>query len=165
MQKLPAMRLTWKMPLFVLGVCSFMAMGLGGVAFMTLRALAIDQSHSDLRVAADMRAETMEAWLRDVADDVLSLAHNPSTAGAMADLQSAWTAIDGPRDAYLQGAYIGRNPNPAGERENLLRADEPNAFNLVHARIHPFLREVRQRSGYYDIFLINLDGDVVYTVA
>lgn len=64
----------------------------------------------------------------------------------------------------LQYQYIAANPNPLGEKGNLNRAPGLQAYHDAHARLHPYMREVVQRYGYYDIFLMDADtGNVVYT--
>lgn len=64
----------------------------------------------------------------------------------------------------LQTAYIARNPLPTGEKDRLAQAPDGTRYDEAHALYHPYFSEFRQRFGFYDLFLINPQGDVIYTV-
>jgi len=64
----------------------------------------------------------------------------------------------------LQAMYIGGNPNPVGQKDRLDEAAAPCAYNRLHAHYHPLLRAFRESFGYYDIFLFDLEGNLVYSV-
>ena len=65
---------------------------------------------------------------------------------------------------YLQHQYISANPNPLGEKDHLNREDGDNSYADSHEHFHPILRGLIERFGYYDMFLIDVDGNIVYTV-
>lgn len=65
----------------------------------------------------------------------------------------------------LQSAYISNNENPLGSKHKLDAASEATSYNRTHALHHPNLREVLEKFGYYDIFLIDADtGAIIYSV-
>jgi methyl-accepting chemotaxis protein len=65
----------------------------------------------------------------------------------------------------LQYRYILTNPNPLGEKDKLDKSPDVSTYSRLHTLYHPAFRELQQRFGYYDIFLIDADsGEVVYTV-
>ncbi|MEL6552151.1 MAG: adenylate/guanylate cyclase domain-containing protein [Cyanobacteria bacterium J06621_11] len=65
---------------------------------------------------------------------------------------------------YLQYEYVADNPNPIGEKQELNDADDGSNYSQLHARYHPIFREVVKEFGYYDLFLIDNDGNIVYSV-
>ena len=69
-------------------------------------------------------------------------------------------------NAYaFQQRYIIDNPNPLGSKDKLDFSNDGSSYSRAHAHYHPGIRELQQRFGYYDIFLIDADtGEVVYTV-
>ncbi len=69
-----------------------------------------------------------------------------------------------PASQYLQFQYIAANPNPVGKKQLLNRAPDDSAYSRVHATYHPIFRNTIERFGYYDMFLIDPEGTVVYTV-
>ena len=66
--------------------------------------------------------------------------------------------------ALLQRAYIEHNPHVAGEREKLDTASTGTAYDATHAKYHPWFRMFLRERDYYDIFLLDLKGNLVYTV-
>ena len=65
---------------------------------------------------------------------------------------------------YLQYWYIANNPNPTGEKDSLLKADDGSAYSTMHARFHPMFSKFVHDFGYDNLFLIDNRGDVVYTL-
>ncbi len=65
---------------------------------------------------------------------------------------------------YLQYHYIAANPNPLGKKQLLDAAADGSTYSRLHARYHPIFRNIIQKFGYYDMFLIDPQGTVVYTV-
>ncbi len=65
---------------------------------------------------------------------------------------------------YLQYQYIANNPNSVGKKHLLGMARDGSAYSQIHGRYHPIFRKIIEKFGYYDMFLINPQGTVVYTV-
>jgi class 3 adenylate cyclase len=65
---------------------------------------------------------------------------------------------------YLQYYYIAENPNPLGEKKKLDRAKDNSKYSQDHDRFHPFFLGFIEKFGYYDLFLIDPQGNIVYTV-
>ncbi len=65
---------------------------------------------------------------------------------------------------YLQYNYIAANPNPVGKKQQLIAAADESVYTQVHQRYHPIFRNIVSKFGYYDMFLINPQGQIVYTV-
>lgn len=75
----------------------------------------------------------------------------------------AYLATD-PATRYLQYNYIATNPNPVGKKQGLVAAKDGSSYSQVHGRYHPIFRNIVANFGYYDMFLINPQGQIVYTV-
>lgn len=65
---------------------------------------------------------------------------------------------------YLQYYYIAGNSHPVGQKDLLNRAQDGSTYSRIHARYHPIFRDMIKKFGYYDMFLINPQGTIVYTV-
>lgn len=68
------------------------------------------------------------------------------------------------KSLLLQNAYISGNQYPVGEKQLLDFSGNAGRYDTAHKKIHPFLREYLERFSYYDIFLINPAGEVIYSV-
>ena len=94
----------------------------------------------------------------------------PARLGGLDKIAGSHTPVEGlmPTDPVarrLQADYIARNPNPVGEKSNLLTAPGGSQYDTVHARYHPILKREAATVGFYDINLLDAaTGDVVYTV-
>ncbi len=65
----------------------------------------------------------------------------------------------------LQYHYISANPEPLGQKDNLVSAADKSDYSRSHKKFHPHIRDYLKTLGYYDIFLVNpKSGDVVYSV-
>jgi len=67
--------------------------------------------------------------------------------------------------AYLQDLYIRGNDNPFGQKARLDAADDDSAYTKAHALYHPILRNLQEKYGLYDLFLIDAtSGRLIYSV-
>ena len=64
----------------------------------------------------------------------------------------------------LQHAYIYDNRYPPGSKDAMDRADGPERYHAVHEAFHPTIRSFQSRFGYYDVFLVDSPGRIVYSV-
>ncbi|MEC8080517.1 MAG: methyl-accepting chemotaxis protein [Pseudomonadota bacterium] len=69
-----------------------------------------------------------------------------------------------PQAQYLQYQYISNSSHPVGGKDNLLSDSGNTAYSSEHKRIHPYMRTIQQRFGFYDLFMVDMKGSVVYTV-
>lgn len=80
------------------------------------------------------------------------------------DMRAYIDALD-PRGLMLQDRYLRRNKNPVGAKQLLDAADDGSTYSSFHAEVHPIFREMLERYGVYDIFLIDAtSGTILYTV-
>ena len=91
----------------------------------------------------------------------------------MQAFSTAWNRIEGSQLSLLQKAYIEDNPHKTGSKhllvENLCVSSSTcpgNSleYHMVHAEYHQPCLDVLNKQKLYDIFLLDLDGNVVYSV-
>jgi len=73
-----------------------------------------------------------------------------------------------PRDAaelYLKYWYVVANPQPEGKKNLLRDPGDGSAYSAAHRRYHRLLESFGKELGFYDIFLIDNGGRVIYTVS
>lgn len=63
-----------------------------------------------------------------------------------------------------QSLYLVGNPFEGTDREWLDDAGDGSRYSEIHREIHPILRSYRQEFGYYDLFLADLEGNLLYSV-
>jgi methyl-accepting chemotaxis protein len=84
-------------------------------------------------------------------------------------LQSQFTAEQfmptAPGSKALQALYIAENPNSSGSKQNLDAAADGSAYSNVHAKYHPMLRNIMQKNGWRDLYIVDTLADsVIYSV-
>jgi methyl-accepting chemotaxis protein len=66
---------------------------------------------------------------------------------------------------WLQDLYLRGNEHPLGAKARLDAALDDSAYTKTHAVYHPILRNLQEKYGLYDVFLIDAEsGRIVYSV-
>ncbi|CAN0604882.1 unnamed protein product, partial [Ectocarpus sp. 12 AP-2014] len=86
------------------------------------------------------------------------------TTQAIIALTDGYTALEN-NEEVLQRVYITENTSPGDAREELVKADTGSSYGFIHAIYHPHFTSLRAEMKYYDIVLIDPDGNIVYSVA
>ena len=164
MNLLDRIRLSIKIPGIAVASALLMAGSLGIGAYVTARAALLHTSRIKLDHIATERAHHLEGYLKSIGEDVSLLAGSESVRHALRAFDSAFRALGPDGGKKLQDAYIDRNPHPTGQKEKLDAATGNGAYDEAHARLHPWLRRLQAKRGYYDVFLIDAGGHIVYSV-
>jgi signal transduction histidine kinase len=108
-----------------------------------------------------LRTPAADGALREFYEKVF--APSVSREISAAELLHRWLPRE-PRQQALQHALIAANPHPVGAKDLFLRPALRGGYAEAHARFHPTLHRYQSAFGFYDIFLIDAGGRVVYTV-
>lgn len=159
------MRLSIAIRFALIGLAGSIVLGLalGGVSIWRSTTAAEDAAQAKLTAIADGRLDAVTTYLRSIEEDLILVASNPMTVEALNEFDAGWDALPNP-ESRLQSLYVDDNPHPIGERERLDDASDGSAYSAVHAARHPWFRALQQSRGYYDVFLFNTSGDLVYSV-
>ncbi len=83
--------------------------------------------------------------------------------GASSGISGALGQLDGV-SVMGQLQWVQRNPHPLGKKHELVDCKDSTTYSQLHAALHEQLVAVQQAFGYYDLFLIDPSGRVVYSV-
>ncbi len=157
------MKIAAKLPLAMVVIAAITTTSAIAISYMTasndLRAAASDK----LTAVTEARKLAMNEFLQSIRQDLRFTSNSPMVQEALQRFVSAvadltdWTE-------QLQAAYIHDNPHPNGAKENLDYAQDGTYYSSVHQTYHPWFRNFLRERGYYDIFLFDLHGNLVYTV-
>lgn len=142
------------------------------VSLAVLGWLSVEQSKDALFEAASSKLGAMEAersnalnrYLGSISGDLETVSEANITIDALKQFVDAKKSVPGDLTETLQRLYIEENPFPTGQKENLDFAEDGSDYSKVHAEYHPWYRKFLQSGGYYDVFLIDADGIVIYSV-
>lgn len=105
----------------------------------------------------------IESYLSSIQNDVKVMSESFVVQQALVQFSTAFHRIDGDATQSLHDAYIRGNENKVGEKHLLDYSENGLWYDSVHKRYHPLFRSFNQTKGYYDTFLVNKDGWVVYS--
>ena len=126
---------------------------------------ALSVTFDRLHLFHDLRQAALEDYLKSMASDVRAASENPRVLEAMEKLNFAWKTYGPDARKVLPRLYIDENPAPPKERAQLLEAGDGSYYSQYHRAFHGWARKFLEHFGYYDLFLINPRGDIIYSVA
>jgi methyl-accepting chemotaxis protein len=137
--------------------------GLTAAFISTVSREKLASARSEVHEASDLGARLVERYFAGVETEVATYAANPRVADAIVEFRSAYAALGSGAMAALQDAWIDSNPNPVGQKQAQIDSGSGTAYDFVHARHHRTFEGVQLRGGFYDVFLIDRDLNLVYS--
>lgn len=110
------------------------------------------------------RATQTEEYFEIVRQDLHLFSMLPIVSDAISEFEDGWRDYGDNVRKKLQADYIDNNPYPIGEKHKLDFAENGSRYDNSHSVYHQTFRALLEERGYYDIFLFNSDGDLIYTV-
>ncbi|MCK0094581.1 methyl-accepting chemotaxis protein [Yoonia sp. F2084L] len=154
--------LSRKLPAIIAALCIMASVSIAIVGYMDFRSAVTAEARNNLRVITQSRGDALATWFDNLGKDVSTFGTDPSFASAVNAFSNSYgLMID---SAGLQTAYITENPNPIGKKDQLDQAEGSIPYHFQHGQFHPYFRQIRDYAGYYDLFLFNLEGDMLYSV-
>lgn len=116
------------------------------------------QSQNKLNAVLAGRASQLGDYLGAIREDLAITANNPHTASAIVEFGAAWQAMGDDADSKIFGLY------QTDQLEKLYDAGDNSPYTKSHKKLHPWFHNLQDTRGYYDVFLFDLNGDLVYSV-
>ncbi|WP_208998268.1 methyl-accepting chemotaxis protein [Roseibium aquae] len=161
------MKLARKVPLLMVGVAALVGIGIGVSSYLTSVSSMRGLTEDRLTAAAETAVTGIKSYLEAIERELVLVAESPGTVAAVKDFADAWTQLAGTGvdpETELQRIYITDNPNPTGAKHLLDAGSTGSAYDAVHAGYHPWFRRLQQDQGYYDVFLFDTEGNLIYSV-
>ncbi len=118
--------------------------------------------------AVDLRGGGKE-WVEKYRADVAKF-YSSEFGGLYLEKTKQKLSVDGivdrldPMALAAQYDFIVTNENPLGKKDQLVTPKRTSSYSKVHERFHTAFRNYQVRHGLYDLFLVDLQGRVVYSV-
>ena len=156
-------RLAFRIPALVAASALVLTVAVGVASYWAASTNAHDMTMERLEAVAGSRKAELDHYLAAVDEDLKTLAASPMTIDALQAFAISWKTIGPTPTETLQKAYIEDNPHPTGKKDELDSAGT-TSYDAAHAAYHPWFRKFLRARGYYDIFLFDTEGNLVYTV-
>ena len=159
----PSSKVSFRLIAFtiVLTVLASIATGLVICSRATDQVVAAESAK--LVALMQIRTSELTKYLESIREEVRFWSKNRIMRRALIEFAAAWKKLGDDPAATLQRIYIKDNPYPEGEKDNLELADDGSEYSDVHFRYHYWLRSFLLHRGVYDVFLMDPDGNLVYT--
>ncbi|MCV6602159.1 MAG: methyl-accepting chemotaxis protein [Cohaesibacter sp.] len=157
-------RLSKKIPGVILASVMLSTFLVGLLAFTFTSNIVHDLVSEDLLIKAQERTDRVKDRLADIDRTLVLTASSPQTREALRAFSSSWAVLGEGAEAQLQHSYITDNPHPTGQKEKLDKAKSGTLYDDVHGSYHPWYRDLLEQNGFYDVFLIDAKGNLVYSV-
>ncbi|MEZ5918902.1 MAG: methyl-accepting chemotaxis protein [Alphaproteobacteria bacterium] len=166
MRFLDNIRISKKLPAIVVLCAIVSTAAVGVLSYVEARSALINVEEAKLTALKETRKKQLSDYLGAIEEDLKTVADNPYTLEALKAFEAGWNEMgfQGNPTETLQRLYIDENPNPTGQKELLDYASDGSAYSQAHAKYHGWFRSFLNARGYYDIFLFDDRGNLVYTV-
>ncbi|MEM6603493.1 MAG: HAMP domain-containing protein, partial [Pseudomonadota bacterium] len=136
--------------------------GIGVSTISSMQMLKVVEG--DIKQVSGDTTKMLKAHMEAVREDLLANAKSSVTARIIEEFNDGWNSLPGNAGQYLQTAYVNENPNPAGQRDKLVSANDGSYYSEIHRAYHAHFLAQKNAKEYYDIFLFNTEGDLIYSV-
>ena len=157
------MLLSRKLPLAA-AILTIVSIGVASIASLQIASRALEaKTTATLEAIADGRRNQVQTYLANVEQDLIATSQNNLLRMALEGFKFDWGFLGAGVTDELKKRYITDNPNPAGERQKLDTANV-SSYDQTHERYHAKFREMAESRGWEDFFLVDLNGNIIYSV-
>ncbi len=159
-----SVKISIKLPAVLILMALLSAIMVGVISFVASEE-ALEQAALDkLEAVQKSRVSEFRNYLSFIKDDVSALADNHMVIDGLEAFEAGWDEFGGSATRELQRLYIEENPHPQGGKHKYDAAPDGGTYSAAHAKFHPWFRDLLEKRGYYDIFMVSHEGKVVYSV-
>jgi len=112
-----------------------------------------------------MSARAITTLVEDTRVGLASLITRPGLARDVEELSAEFNKLDAQRRKDLIEGYTDQNPFPLGSRSAFHDLGDGSGYSAKHKSVHPHLLTILQLKHLDDLLLVDLSGNIVYTVA
>lgn len=157
-------RLSIKLPAFVALAIAIVVTGLSVFTYFSSKYSTLERLDAQLSVVLEKKQATLQSWYQNIDVMLSSLAANPTSIQAAVTLDAMWNIMDDASRLQVQQDFTVLNPLPLAERRDLVVANEQRGYDKLHAQHHEYFDRFVDVNELYDLFIVNPEGDVIYSV-
>lgn len=157
------MKVSLKLPALVLGIALLCSGGVGVASYISGANTVRGQAEQRLMALAESKRDSLREFYRSKEITLAGHVQGKALRAAFSDFDKAWAKYGDKASQMLTKIYVVDNPHEKTERDQLVKAGR-KPYDKVHAKHHSALRDFADANDHPDILLVNLDGDVIYSV-
>lgn len=158
-----AIRIGTKLPLVIAAMMITAIVATSTVSFIHERTTILADAEERMIAVNRLQARFVEEFFATLDRDLTLRAESQLVVTAIQEFSEAFAAYSDPQTS-LQRTYIEDNPHPNGEKDQLVFSGNGDAYDRLHRKYHPDFDALQDTNGYYDVFLFDTDGNLIYSV-
>lgn len=158
------MKLAVKLPLIMVSLSAIALIGMGVLAYFDAKTTLDEGARTRLQVALETRTASVSVWHKTLSKEVIAESSSPSTRRTITEFISAWASLPGDKSAFLKEHFKGDLPQDTTAAPVMDFSAVQTDYSRRHRRRHPHYQTVMERNSYYDVFLFDTEGNLVYSV-
>ncbi len=158
------MRITKKLPIIMITFALISALTTGFIAYKQAATAMEIQAKEKLYSLLQSRESALEQYFENISKDISYHSQSSLIQSSLGEFSAAWKELPSNKQAYLQKQYISDNPFPLGKKMNLLKAKDSSVYSETHEKYHASFTSLISAGNYYDVFLIDETGNIIYSV-
>ena len=164
MKKLKGLKIGVKLPVVMMFLVAASIITMFIVSAQSTKSLMLQGSVEKMRSVAYLKSQRVEALLKVIERDLELHVSSPVTRTALFEMARAYKAMGEKVEDVLRRVYITENEFPLGEKDKLIKANTQSSYGFHHEHYHPYFDSLQDEMGYYDVFLFDTEGNLVYSV-
>lgn len=158
-------KISVKLPLIILSLSTIALTGMGVLAYYNAKSTLDEGGRARMQIALQTRSASVSSWYENLSKEVITQSSSPSTRRAVTEFIGAWTALPGNKTEFLKEHFKPVTANDADAEKVVDFSAVQTDYSRRHRRRHPYFQTVLERNSYYDIFLFDTEGNLIYSVA
>ncbi len=139
------------------------ALTVGSTLYLRERSNLIQQAEDELLLLMNLRTSALEHWFETTRSELILWSDHGPLRENLEGFKEAWTSLGSRPGSVLRRLYVDENPHPVGQRQDLDDPGDGSAYSALHSDLQPEARYFLASHGYYDVFLCDPAGDVLYS--
>jgi methyl-accepting chemotaxis protein len=149
-------------------------LGVGLGSYFVGSAIVAEMSAKQMQTVASAHADKFTTYLKTIQSDLVNSAANESALGAARDFAVAWKnfakatpALDARWTRCVQALHHRTIPHPAGRTPDAgcQRQTGRTNYDTTHDKVQAtFRQQTGDARGYRDLYILDTEGNLVYSV-
>ncbi|MGI9291547.1 MAG: cache domain-containing protein [Gammaproteobacteria bacterium] len=116
------------------------------------------------QLLGQLRRSALETYFKTAEAEISFWSLSPQIRESFIAIKNGWDALGDRAPIRVRDLYISNYPFAGTGLSELKDAGDGSAYSSAHAGLHELANEFLTGRGYYDFFLIDLDGNIIYSV-
>ncbi|WP_167884235.1 methyl-accepting chemotaxis protein [Leptospira idonii] len=163
------MNLRLRLLIFSIGSVVLVSVGMSFTYLFIAKSAIVQNFESQMNNIRDSKKKNILTYFQNKKSDMIALDGSLDITTSLFEFRKAYRTLAAKSsragaESYLQEKYIFSNPNPIGKKEQLDDALDGSDYSKVHRKFHSYFRRYIKQKYFYDLFIVDLDGTLLYTV-